>query len=140
MPHKRYVKQSLFDRAGEYLGNDKATYRSAVRGALLPFGYETPRGAPIDDRQLSPTTVWRWIWWLASMPATLQAVHGLIRQKAPQSPIFRQAWGFPPRKYRSKNRLGQLIEAARMLLANRIFRQLFLTEMFPSYGTAQGFG
>lgn len=140
LPRKRYVKQAIVARTAEYLGNDKATYRSVVRGARLPYGYETKPGAPIDNRQLSPTTVWRWIAWLANMPGLLQSVHELIRQKAPETPLLRQTWAFPPSKYRSKQRARQLVEAARMLLAEQVFRRLFSSEMFPYYGIAHGFG
>lgn len=140
LPHRRYVKQAVLACSAEYLGNDKASYRTVARGALLPYGYETKPGMPMDNRQLSPSTVWRWVAWLGNMRATLQAAYRLIRQKAPQSPLPRQTWAFPPRKYRSKQRARQLARAARMVLAEHVFRRLFATEMFPNFGTAHGFG
>ena len=140
MPHKRYAKEAILSRTAEYVGHDEASYRTVVRGKLLPLGYETEPESPTDERRLSPSTVWRWISWLAAMPETLQAAAVLIRRKSPASPLFRQVWAFPSRKCRSQKRSGELGQAARMLLTCRVFSELFPNEMFPYFGIVHGFG
>jgi hypothetical protein len=87
---------------------------------------------------LAPSTVWRWLSWLGGMPGTLRAVWDLIRQKEPDATLHRQSWAVSLRKYRSPRRRDVLLEAMRLLAADRVCEGLFGEGIFPRYATSQG--
>jgi len=138
LPGKRFVKQPVLERAGEYLGTD-ASYRKAVEHEGMPVMYDdrTPTGLE-KASGLAPSTVWRWLSWLGRMPDTLRAAWGLIRQKEPNATWHRQPWAVPPGKYRCRERQQTLQQAMQLLAANRVCQRSFGEEIFPRFATAQG--
>ena len=138
LPRKRFVKQPVLEKAGEYLGTDHS-YGKTAEHEGMPIMYDDR--TPTDQRRplgLAPSTVWRWLSWLGGMPGTLRAALGLIRQKEPNSALHRQPWAVPPWKYRSLKRREVLVQAMQLLAADRVCAGLFGEGIFPRYAIAQG--
>lgn len=140
MPRKRFTKQPVLDKGGEYLGTDHSYAKAIV---------DQREGLPImyDDRTLTglrkasglaPSTVWRWLSWLGGMPGTLRAAWDLIRQKEPDATLHRQPWAVSSRKYRSEQRRDLLLAAMRLLAVDRVCAGLFGEGIFPRYAISQG--
>lgn len=140
MPRKRFTKQPVLDKGGEYLGTDHSYAKAIV---------DQREGLPImyDDRTLTglrkasglaPSTVWRWLSWLGGMPGTLRAAWDLIRQKEPDATLHRQPWAVSSRKYRSQQRRDLLLAAMRLLAVDRVCAGLFGEGIFPRYAISQG--
>jgi hypothetical protein len=139
LPHKRYVAPEILSRGEAYLEDDGATYRSVVESGGLGIFHDSGDGR-IDDRELAPSTVHRWISWLAGLPRTLQEALGMIRAMDPRSTIFRDPVLLPSGKSRSPGRKQALQEALRLLRAEREYRRLFGRSVFPELATGAGFG
>jgi hypothetical protein len=140
LPRKRYTKQPVLEKAGEYLGTEHSYAKTVVdQSQGLPIMYDdrsvTDLQAPVG---LAPSTVWRWLSWLGRMPGTLRAAWELIRQKEPDATLHRQAWTVSWRKHRSPQRRETLLEAMRLLAADRVCAGLFGEGIFPRYATSQG--
>lgn len=137
MPGKRYVKQPVLEKAGEYLGTDHS-YAKTVKHQGMPIMYDDRTPAGLEKAcGLAPSTVWRWLSWLGGMPATLRAAWGLIRQKEPNSTLHRQSWVVPPMKYRSQKRQNTLQQAMQLLTIDRVCEKLFGEGIFPRYAISQ---
>ena len=155
MPFQRYVQDAVLQRSADYLANEQRSYRHVARDGHRPITYESPacgadrtasvvpRGdvpATIDERCLSPATIWRWVGWLGARRAALRTALELIRQKDPRSTLHRQVCAVPVHKYRTPARRTLLEHALRLLLAAAVFRRLFAEELFPRYATADDDG
>ena len=92
-----------------------------------------------DLRQLSHTTLWRWLGWLGGMTVLLATVSKLIRDKDPAGTFFRRPYALDPRRYRSEQRRQVLQNAARLLDAAEEFQRLFGVGFFPDFATGAGF-
>lgn len=154
LPYKRYVRQTIIEKTAMYIEEDKqpgdetkkepgekgefVTYRKAVKEKGCALGYASTREGIIDERQLAPSTVYRWITSLAGLRATLQKALGLIKQKSATSKIFRQIIPVSPRKYRSDGRRLELQHCRRLLQVDREYRVLFGPSVFPHLATASG--
>jgi len=139
LPRKRFVQPRVLEKAGEYLGTEHS-YRETVKEEGMPIMYDDRK--PAKERRpqgLAPSTVWRWLSWLGGMPGTLRSAWGLIRQKEPNSTLHRQPWAVSPTKYRSEKRRETLVEAMRLLAADRLCERIFGMGIFPRYATSQGF-
>jgi hypothetical protein len=142
MPHKRYARLPVREKAREYLGTD-TSYRKLTRHQGMPILYDDREAnrIPADkDRVpgLAASTVWRWISWLGSLENMLRQACQLIRQKAPSSALHREVWPLPARKHRSDARHQTLQRATQCLVIEPLFRELFGQEIFPNYATAHG--
>jgi len=138
LPRKRFVKQPVLEKAGEYLGTDHS-YREIAEDEGMPIMYDDRTEAGLEKASgLAPSTVWRWLSWLGGMPNTLHAAWGLIRQKEPNSTLHRQPWALSPRKYRCEQRQHTLQQAMQLLAADRVGEGLFGEGIFPRFATAQG--
>lgn len=142
LPRKRFVKQPVLDRAGEYLGTDQSYRRSTEHeadGCRLPIMYDddTPAGRERASG-LAPSTVWRWLSWLGGMPGTLRATLGLIEQRDPNATLHRGPWVVALRKYRSERRRDVLQRGMQLLGADRVCERLFGEGIFPRFATARG--
>lgn len=131
LPYKRYVLMDIERLSADYLENEKS-YQQTVSYEDGAIGYEQKDGN-IDGRQLSPSTLWRWLGFLGSMNNTLTGALNLIRQKSPDSSIFRQLLPLSRGKYRTQNRKIILQNAWKLLQANQIFQHLFADKIFPRY-------
>ena len=128
LPRKRFVKQGVVGKAGEYLGTDH-TYRKTVEEKGMPIMY--------DDRTPAGLEKASGLAWLGGMPETLQAAFGLIRQKEPNSTLHRQPWAVRPKKYRSEKRHQTLQQAMQLLTVDRMSEHLFGEGIFPRYATSR---
>lgn len=142
MPHKRYAKLPVREKAGEYLGTD-TSYRKLVHHQGMPILYDDRETNGISaDKDGAPglaaSTVWRWLSWLGSLENVLREAGQLIRRKAPSSTLHREPWPMPTEKYRSDARRDTLQRAAQCLVVESLFRDLFEQEMFPHFATAHG--
>lgn len=138
LPRKRFVKQPVLEKAGEYLGTDHS-YRKTTEHEGMPIMYDDRTPAGLEKASgLAPSTVWRWLSWLGGMTGTLRAVCGLIRQKEPNATLHRQPWAIEPGKYRSLQRQQTLQQAMQLLAADRVCERLFGEGIFPRYATSQG--
>ena len=140
MPRKRFTKQPVLDKGGEYLGTDHSYAKTVVdQREGLPIMYDDRTPAGLEKASgLAPSTVWRWLSGLGGMPGTLRAAWDLIRQKEPAAALHRQPWALSPRKYRSEKRRGVLLQAMQMLAVDRVCAGLFGEGIFPRYATSQG--
>jgi hypothetical protein len=135
LPHKRYVRDTVLEKVTRYVEDDAAAYRSAVKEQGRSVGYaRTPEGA-FDERQLSPSTVHRWLSSFSGLRSTLHEALRLIKEKSPGSGIFRSFVPIVPWKYRSERRRLQLLACRRLLQADREYRGLFGRSVFPHLAT-----
>ena len=144
MPHKRYARLPVREKAKEYLGTD-TSYRQVVQQQGMPILYDDREANHIPaDKEGAPglaaSTVWRWLSWLGSLENLLREASQLIRRKAPSSALHREPWPMPTGKYRSDARRQTLQRAAECLVVESLFRDLFEQEMFPHFATAHGWG
>ena len=142
VPHRRYARLPVREKAKEYLGTD-ASYRTVSHHQGMPILYDDREANSIPagkDRVpgLAPSTVWRWLSWLGSLQNILREASQLIRQKAPGSALHREPWPLSTRKYRSDTRDQTLQRAAQCLVIEPLFQELFGRKMFPNFATAHG--
>ena len=138
MPRKRFVKQPVQEKTGEYLGTDHS-YQKTTDHEGMPIMYDDRTPAGLEKASgLAPSTIWRWLSWLGEMTGTLRAALALIREKEPNSMLHRQPWAVAPRKYRSGKRHQTLQQAMQLLAADRMCASLFGEGIFPRYATGQG--
>ena len=135
LPHKRYVRDTVLEKATRYVEDDAATCRSTVKERGLSMGYATAHEGAIDERQLAPSTVHRWLTSLSGLTDTLHTALRLIKAKLPGSEIFRSIVPIAPWKHRSERRRRQLLASRRLLQADREYRVLFGTSVFPHLAT-----
>jgi len=138
LPCKRYVKQPVLEKAGEYLGTDRSYGKTAAHKGM-PIMYDD-RARPQERRPvgLAPSTVWRWLSWLGGMKSTRRAACELIRQKDSNATLHREPWALPPWKYRSQARQSTLQQAMQLFAADRLCEGFFGQGIFPRYAIAQG--
>ncbi len=138
MPGKRFVKQTVVQKSKTYVGRE-FSYRRCVRHDGLPIMYDGPGPADADEpRSLAPSTVWRWLSWLGSLPKTVRAAGRLIRRKESGCTLHREPWALSPQKYRSQKRRHTLTGAMQLIATARLFETLFEKPMFPHLATAHG--
>jgi len=142
-PRRRYVTATILEGAGRYLHEDAATYRDVVAtegGRPTFYGAPAERTAAadpaIDDRALAPSTVWRWLAWLAALGRWVDATKRLIREAS--SRAFARAWPVAPRKARSPDRKRLLDRAAELVHVAARFRAVFpRSSIFTGLATAR---
>lgn len=136
LPHKRYVRQAVEAPSEKYVGEEPCTYREAAKVRGRAIGYASSQDDVIDERQLVPSTVWRWLGFMGELKETLRKAHGLIKAKDPSSELFRNAASIAPHKYRTTGRRAVLRRALRLVHAGREYRRLFGRSIFPELATA----
>jgi len=115
----------------------ECSYRTGIMDEGLPIFH---KDADVCA-QLSPSTLWRWVSTLGGLARTThQALH-LIKQKAPDSGLFRALGtlriGAP--KYRSDARRQTLERCLSLLLISQVYARLFGGSLFPELATGSGF-
>lgn len=136
VPHKRYVQASVFACAHRYLDEDRKTYRQAAQREDRPIFFEGDSAGTLDDRTLAPSTIHRWIVFLAGLGRTLRRALRLIREKSPSADIFRRLFPVGSWKYRSVARKRELEAAAQLLAVKASYRALFGPSAFTELATA----
>jgi hypothetical protein len=136
--YKRYTTGSVLNRARRFFQGRSVSYRQAmwVDRQRIVYG---PHNGQEDLRQLSHTTLWRWLGWLGGMTTLLAATCKLIRDKDPSADLFRQSYPIDPRRYRSEQRRQVLQTATRVLDAAEWFERIFGVRFFTDFGTGPGF-
>ena len=122
LPYKRFAKPVLVEHAKRYLQNDHS-YRQTVRGTYTPVAYDGPQGE--QGRQLSRSTVWKWLSWLGGLKETLQRATSLVLEKHPRANPARDVPPIPAKKFCLQARHDVLHLAARLLVAAESVVQLF---------------
>ncbi len=141
LPYKRYVKKTVLGLSAYYVHEDTASYRQATHSDGLATFYDSAGPENIDERQLAPSTVHRWISFLSDLRRTLRDTCRLVKAKSPVSELFRRMLlPIPPWKYRSDERRKLLGSCLRLLLAEIEFRKLFNVSIFPRLATANAWG
>jgi transposase-like protein len=139
LAHKRYVRQTVFERSQVYLGDERQSYRTAVRIDRMPiFHQSSAAGEALEDRTLAASTLHRWLATLGRLSKTLQQALHLIRARDPTSGLFRTlaAIVIAPWRYRSEERAALLRSGSHLLLAGPAYRALFGVSIFPNLATA----
>jgi len=152
LPHKRYVLAELWPRAQRYVQEDGVSYRRASTTNARPVFHdrdeseEITRDSNEEDRiqervpALAHTTVYRWVTTLGQLPNTMRRAGEWIRQRQPETRLFRDLAGFRIRagKYRSDGR-GRVLQACRALgLAEATYQSVFGISVFPNLATSCG--
>jgi hypothetical protein len=136
LPYRRYASVSLLPLARDYLGQDRLSYQRAVAPAGRAIGYVTPQGQEkIEERALSRSTLWRFLFFLGAQTAALQAGLRLWSEHEPLTTMHRFVGEVAPHKHRGQQR-GEVLRTARRLL-HLIDRwdRAFTAPFFPRFAT-----
>jgi hypothetical protein len=126
LPYKRYVKETVMGLSGRYVldeGRGGKSYEEAVKVGRLRIGYVDEKGEPQDPR-IEPTTVWKWVGFLGK-GKWLEEMLCVIKEKEPQTGIFREIRPVPGYKYRSEERRIILERCKKFLQARVEITRLF---------------
>jgi len=136
LPYRRYASVSLLPLARDYLEQDRLSYQRTIAPGGRAIGYVTPADQEkIDERALHRSTLWRFVFFLGTQTAALQAGLQLLSEHDPHSTMHRFVGAVSPHKYRSTQR-GEVLRTARRLLHlidrwDRVFGESF----FPRFAT-----
>ncbi len=141
LPYKRYLLPDIFELAAKYLEDDRQTYRLTVLRNNIGI-YHKDSEAGERESQLAHTTLHRWIGTLGKMRQTVAKALDYIKQKCPQSNIFREVATLVvhPRKYRSLERKDLLVRCRTLLRVQEEFVRIFSDRLrrvsiFPKLAT-----
>jgi hypothetical protein len=134
VPYKRFVLADITRLSERYVEADEASYRSVVHCQGMAIGYAEE---PSMSKQLSPSTVWRWLGDFGACAARLQAGLRLIQEKDPSLALHRQIRPVAPQKYRTEQRREQLQTGRFLLAVAEVFNRLFGQVIFPRLRNAR---
>ena len=142
-PYKRFVTQDILQKVNRYLeaarnpeqGGKQMTYRDTLKEQNVPLSYRPDENGKV--RNLSRSTVWRWVGWLGSLIQERKDAIRLILEKDPKTDIHRKQYQVPKTMCRSDRRLRTLQRAANMLDVVDAFTSLFGVRFFTRYATLQ---
>ena len=129
IPKKRYVRQEIEERSLRYLEKEELSYRKASKERGMACGYKE------SEKQLSHSTVHRWLGFLGAQVEMLRNLLSFITESLPHSGLHRLPLPIHPSKYRSRERKEVLQIARRLLHAQGALRAFVGTESFPDFGT-----
>lgn len=118
-PRKHYLPAALYVLCQRYESEPQTTYREVVKTKGLPIRYAGAAAEKSssdaekereETRALSPSTVWRWIGFVASLWPLLRK-RGERRQTGADR-VELSSWIVPPWKYRSDKRRRTLVQCA----------------------------
>jgi len=137
LPHKRYALPFIQECCTSYVADKSRTYAQCVAEGGLPRMYEDAD----SGKQLWPSTLWRWVSTLGRFEETTRQALHLIQQKSPSTGLFRElsTRRIGSHKYRSLGRKCVLECCLSLLIACRVYAQLFGSPVFPELATACGF-
>lgn len=136
LPYKRYTRQTVLEFCPRYTENGQSTYKSAILKDNI--GYQEH---PNDERQLHPSTLWRWIGTLGRLENLSQTAHRLILEADPSSFISRHlaTLSVPAKKYTTAARKKLLIRCRQLLHLEAAYQHCFAISLFPNLATTSGF-
>jgi hypothetical protein len=137
LPHKRYVRQTIDQKSGVFLGEETG-YRQAVDHRGRPTVYDEPPEGRETSAALAPSTLWRWLSWLGGLKKTTRAASRVIRQANASSTLHREAWTVSPSKHRSDPRRQVLEQALELVVTEKVFQREFNRSIFPHFATGSG--
>jgi hypothetical protein len=138
LPYKRYVLVFIQARCAGYVEDAGCSYRTGVQEGGEPIFYRDPdRGAV-----LPPSTLWRWVTSLGSLPATVRQALVLVKQKDPSTGIFRTLGTLrvAAHKFRSPPRQRILVRCLHLVHVESVYAALFGVSVFPELATGCGWG
>lgn len=138
LPYKRYTRQTLIGFSQACLEEEAGSYRKAVLEDGLPIGYASQPGKEeIDERQLAPSTLYRWVTTLGGFKEVLRSALDLILQKDPASSICRglASLKVAPSKYVKAAREAVLRRCRQLLHLEGSYRHMFQASIFPYLAT-----
>jgi transposase-like protein len=126
LPYKRYLLPDMVNLAANYLEDDRQTYRRTVLRNNAEIYHKCSDGRECGS-PLAHTTLHRWIGTLGKMLQTVAKALDYIKQKLPQSNIFREVsiLVVHPRKYRSLKRKDLLLRCRTLLRVQEEFVRIF---------------
>jgi len=136
LPHKHYTRQTLTHLSRSYVQNPETTYqKAAMVDGSLP-------GYPDDQRTLAPSSIHRFISSLSRLTTSCQKAVDLVLQENPASAICRNIANLkvPGQKFKSKARENILVQCAKFLLIEDVFRHTFKTSIFTKLAIRWEFG
>ena len=138
MAYKRYVLAFVRTRCAGYVKDPAQTYRCGVQEEGMPICYEDTE----EVAQLQPSTLYRWVTSLGSLPETARAALELIKQTDPGTGIFRELGTLQvaEQKYRSEGRRRVLVRCMELLHIEPIYAALFGVCVLPELATGSGWG
>ena len=134
LPHKRYATEHIIELSEKYLEKDRLSYKNAGRDGASRIGYaKNDREKKCNDSLLAESTIKRWVGWLGSLKKLLGRGLDMIKQKVPNTKIFRQISPCWPGKYKG-NEQRKLLENAMMLLkVRKEYEKIFPEKFFPRF-------
>lgn len=141
LPYKRYLLPDIIDLAATYLEDDRQAYRRAVLRNNAEIYHKSSDGRA-SESSLAHSTLHRWIGTLGKMRQTVATALDYIKQKCPQSNIFREVatLAVHRRKYRSLERKALLVRCRTLLRVQEEFVRVFSDRLrrasiFPKLAT-----
>jgi hypothetical protein len=106
LPNKQYISINIEQLCKKYIEDPLSTYRKIAPN----IGYQNDAPTVIDERQLSHSTLWRWIPCLEQMSQNLANLLNLTCKQLFDHPFFSNniQYAIPARKYRTQNRKDTL--------------------------------
>jgi hypothetical protein len=141
--NKRYTRETILDFSASYLEDEASTYRKAVLDEGVAFFHaSTTKEDPITNKELAPSSLYRWVTSLGGMMEVLRCAQDLILQKNPASSICRNlaALEVSPKKYIKIARESVLKHCIRLIHLEAEFRAVFHVSIFPFFATKCGWG
>ncbi|RLF37351.1 MAG: hypothetical protein DRN21_06440 [Thermoplasmata archaeon] len=129
IPKKRYVRQEIEERSLRYVEKEELSYRKASKDRGMACGYKE------SEKQLSHSTVHRWLGFLGAQAEMLRNLLSFITESLPHSGLHRLPLPIHPSKYRTRERKEVLQIARRLLHAQGALRAFLGTESFPDFAT-----
>lgn len=133
LPYKRYTVPTILSFSAFYTEDDDMTYQEINR--KMPVAY------PESEKQMSYTSIYRWITSLGNSSNICRNAIDFILQDEPSSNICRELANIyvPPKKYRSKERYNQLSQCRQFLKIEKLFKMKFGVKIFPNFAKNYSF-
>jgi len=137
LPFKRYVLAFIQERCAAYVEDEARTYLEGIKEGGMAISYKDKDSGTV----LWPSTLWRWVTTLGRFPVAAREALDLIKQKEPSTGLFRALCEarINESKFRSVERKLVLQRCRKLMLADRVYRDLFGTPIFPELAMAVGF-
>lgn len=125
-PYKHYAWPQVLELSERYVSKPISYHEACKEGELL-------LGHADGKRFFAETTLWRWVGYLGGLENKVKIGLDLLRQKCPQTEIFRKIAPVLPGKYRSAERKGALETASRVLELAKEYPKIFGRSFFPQF-------
>lgn len=133
LPYKRYTVPTILSFSAFYTEDDEMTYQGVNK--KMPVAY------PDSEKQMSYTSIYRWITNLGNSSEICRNATDIILQEEPSSNICRDLANIcvPRKKYRSKERYNILLQCRKFLKIEKLFNLKFEALIFPNFAKKYSF-